>query len=139
MCGTTRQGAYPENADRQLDGGSELQRCLYAFAVKALLGDDVSIQASLLYSSAQISQSSGAVVEHCLTDARTVATDLAGFLRIARSSLSAGVALPGPDTGSSYDAFAFALPANATATYCKRNLAAATKQFGEATKVWEAK
>ena len=32
-----------------LDGGKELQRCLYAFAVKALLGRDVDIRASLLY------------------------------------------------------------------------------------------
>ena len=32
-----------------LDGGKELQRCLYAFAVKALLGGDVEIRASLLY------------------------------------------------------------------------------------------
>jgi len=31
-----------------LDGGKELQRCLYGFAVKALLGKDVTITASLL-------------------------------------------------------------------------------------------
>ena len=35
--------------DIRLNGGRELQRCLYAFAVKALLGDDVAISASLLY------------------------------------------------------------------------------------------
>ena len=33
----------------RLNGGSELQRCLYAFAVKALLGEKVTVSASLLY------------------------------------------------------------------------------------------
>ena len=31
-------------ADVVVNGGSELQRCLYAFAVKALLGDEVAIE-----------------------------------------------------------------------------------------------
>ena len=39
----------PPRTAIQLDGGNELQRCLYAFAVKALLGDDVAISTSLLY------------------------------------------------------------------------------------------
>ncbi len=39
----------PPRGDIRLNGGRELQRCLYAFAVKALLGDDVAISASLLY------------------------------------------------------------------------------------------
>jgi hypothetical protein len=43
-----RTGRLPKTAIR-LDGGRELQRCLYAFAVKALLGDDVEICASLLF------------------------------------------------------------------------------------------
>ena len=32
-----------------LQGGKELQRCLYAYAVKALLGDGIEIDAALLY------------------------------------------------------------------------------------------
>ena len=32
-----------------LEQGKELQRCLYAFAVRALLGDDIRVDASLLY------------------------------------------------------------------------------------------
>ncbi len=32
-----------------LQGGKELQRCLYAYAVKALLGEAVEIEAALLY------------------------------------------------------------------------------------------
>ena len=33
---------------------------------------------------------------------------------------------------------AFALPANASATYCKRKMPAATERLGEVTQVWEA-
>ena len=33
---------------------------------------------------------------------------------------------------------AFALPANATATYCKRKMPAATERLGEVAQVWEA-
>ena len=43
-----KTGRMPKD-DIVLDHGRELQRCLYAFAVKSLLGDEVSISASLLY------------------------------------------------------------------------------------------
>ena len=36
----------------------------------------------------------------------------------------------GPDAGGAYDDLAFALPANASATYCKRKIAAATERLG---------
>ena len=39
---------------------------------------------------------------------------------------------------ASYDDLAFALRANAGATYCKRKLTAATEIFGDAAHVWEA-
>jgi hypothetical protein len=45
---------------------------------------------------------------------------------------------PGPDTGGDYDDLAFALPANASATYCKRKMPAATERLGEVAQVWEA-
>ena len=47
-------------------------------------------------------------------------------------------ALLGPDTGGAYDDLAFALPANAGATYCKRKIVAATERLGDAAQVWEA-
>src|SRR5205823_13068088 len=36
-------------ADVVIDGGNELQRCLYAFAVKTLIGQQVAVEACLLY------------------------------------------------------------------------------------------
>ncbi len=120
----------PPRGDIRLNGGRELQRCLYAFAVKALLGDDIAISASLLYPREP--------VDLQLDDPEAVLAEITRYLRAARASLSGGAALPGPDTGGDYDDLAFALPANARATYCKRKLPAATERLGEVTQVWEA-
>ncbi|MEF9602246.1 rhomboid family intramembrane serine protease [Paracoccus sp. PXZ] len=71
-------------------------------------------------------------------DPEAVLEEITGYLRAARSSLAGGAALPGPDTGGDYDDLAFALPANASATYCKRKMPAATERLGEVAQVWEA-
>lgn len=120
----------PPRGEIRLNGGRELQRCLYAFAVKALLGDDVAISASLLYPREP--------VDLQLDDPEAVLAEITGYLRAARMSLASGAALPGPDTGGDYDDLAFALPANASATYCKRKMPAATERLGEVAQVWEA-
>ena len=120
----------PPRGDIRLNGGRELQRCLYAFAVRALLGDDVTISASLLYPREP--------VDLQLDDPEAVLAEITGYLRAARASLAGGAALLGPDTGGAYDDLAFALPANASATYCKRKFAAATERLGEVAQVWEA-
>lgn len=119
----------PPRGDIRLNGGRELQRCLYAFAVKSLLGDDVTISASLLYPREP--------VDLQLDDPEAVLAEFTGYLRAARTSLAEGAALPGPDTGGDYDDLAFALPANASATYCKRKMPAAAERLGEVTQVWE--
>jgi PD-(D/E)XK nuclease superfamily len=102
-----------------LDGGKELQRCLYSFAVKALLGNDVAITASLLFLREEIDLK--------LHD-----------LRHARRNLGAGHCVPGRDTGGDHDDLAFALPANAANGWCARKSAAATDRLGDAARVWEA-
>jgi hypothetical protein len=124
-----KTGRPPRTAVR-LNGGRELQRCLYAFAVKALLGDDVEISASLLFPREQIDLQ--------LENPKTVLAETTGYLRAARISLLSGAALPGPDTGGDYDDLAFALPANASAAYCKRKMPAAIERLGEIAQVWEA-
>ena len=113
-----------------LNGGGELQRCLYAFAVKALLGDDVSIDASLFF------PRDGVVLR--LDDAHATLEGLKEHLQAARAPLVAGHAVIGPDTGGGWDDLAFAMPANAANAYCKRKRQAADALLGEATRVWEA-
>jgi hypothetical protein len=124
-----KTGREPRS-DIRLDGGRELQRCLYAFAVKALLGNDIVISASLLYPRE--------LLDLQLDDPEAVLEEITGYLRAARTSLSGGAALPGPDTGGDYDDLAFALPANASAIYCKRKFPAAAERLGEVAQVWEA-
>lgn len=113
-----------------LDGGKELQRCLYAFAVKAMLGDNVAISASLLYPRDEI--------DLRLDDPDATLVEVAAYLSAARANLLSGGCVLGADTGGNYDDLAFALPANAGATYCKRKIAAATERLGAAAQVWEA-
>jgi hypothetical protein len=113
-----------------LDGGKELQRCLYAFAVKAMLGDDVTISASLFYARDE--------VDLRLDDPEATLVEVAGYLRAAHANLLSGGGVLGADTGGTYDDLAFALPANAGAAYCKRKIAAATERLGAAAQVWEA-
>ncbi len=120
----------PPKGDIRLNGGRELQRCLYAFAVKALLGDHIAISASLLYPREPLDLQ--------LDDPEAVLAEISGFLHAARVTFASGAALPGPDTGGDYDDLAFALPANAGATYCKRKKPAATERLGNVAQVWEA-
>ncbi len=113
-----------------LDGGRELQRCLYAFAVKAMLGDGVAIAASLFYPREEL--------DLLLDNPDATLCTLTGHLQVARANLAAGGAVMGKDTGDTYDDLAFALPANAGAIYRPRKEAAATALQGDAARVWEA-
>ena len=124
-----KTGRVPKD-DIVLDGGKELQRCLYAFAVRALLGEEVSIAASLLYPHEDR--------DLRLDDPDAVLGTLTGHLRAARASLASGGAVMGADTGGNYDDLSFALPANAGAVYRVRKEAAANALLGDATHVWDA-
>ena len=126
-----KTGRLP-SSNIQLDGGRELQRCLYAFAVKALLGDEVTVRASLLYPHDPLR-------ELLLDHPEGAIEEVVAYLREAKTSLTGGAALPGPDTGGKYDDLAFALPANAGATYCKRKLPAAATKLAGISPLWEAR
>lgn len=124
-----KTGKAPKGNIR-VNGGRELQRCLYAFAVKALLGDHIQISASLLYPREPLDLQ--------IDDQEAVLAEIKGYLQTARAALTNGAALPGPDTGGDYDDLAFALPANAGATYCKRKQAAVTERLSDVAPIWEA-
>ena len=124
-----KTGRVPKD-DIVLDGGRELQRCLYAFAVKAMLGDGVAIAASLLYPRDER--------DLRLDDPDAALRTLTGHLQAARASLASGGAVMGEDTGGAYDDLAFALPANASAIYRPRKEAAATARLGDAARIWDA-
>ena len=122
-------GKCPKDAVT-LGGGSELQRCLYAYAVRSLLGEHVEVEAALIYPRAGVTRP--------LEDAPSTLDALARYLRAARTNLLAGGALPGPDTGSQYDDLAFALPAMADKGWGRRKAEPAAIALGDAALVWEA-
>src|SRR4029077_3531049 len=78
-----------------LDGGKELQRCLYAFAVRTLIGARVKVEASLLYPRAQ----EGEQALFPLPDVDAALVQLATALAIARTNMINGIVAPGADAG----------------------------------------
>ncbi len=120
----------PPKGTIRVNGGRELQRCLYAFAVKALLGDHIAISASLLYPREELDLQ--------LDDPEAMLAEITTYLQAARAAFAGGAALPGPDTGGDYDDLAFALPANAGAIYCKHKRAAAMERLSDVAPIWEA-
>jgi RecB family exonuclease len=112
-----------------LNGGSELQRCLYAYVIQALLGSQVTVEAALLFP-----KEDGAY--YPLADTKAALSTLTTALLRAERSLRDGNALFGPDTNGKYDDLAFALPASPGAL-TERKREAAHKQLGDAALIWE--
>jgi hypothetical protein len=122
-----------EMAGIVVNGGKELQRCLYALAVQILLGYAVNIEASLLYPRARDDEQA----LFPLTEVDDVLRLLLGALAVARTNIENGLALPGIDGGDDHNDFALALPASAG--YLPRKRPLVERQLGEATKIWGAK
>lgn len=95
-------------AGGDLDEGKELQRALYANAVRQLLGGGVAVDAYLLHPRA------GEAI--ALDDPDAALARLTRAVQAALASLRAGGAVPGPDAFDGYPPFPIALPAD-TATY----------------------
>lgn len=112
-----------------LNGGSELQRCLYAYVVQSTLGSAVQVEAALLFP-----RGDGAY--HALPDTQAALDTLTAALMKAHASLLAGRALIGPDTGGGYDDLAFALPASPGAM-TERKRDAAGILLGPAASIWD--
>jgi hypothetical protein len=94
-----------------LKGGAELQRCLYAFAVSALVPGVQDVQARLLYPKA------GDDGLHLLSNRQEVLEQLAGFLGAAQRHALAGELLPGAGAQDGFNDLDFALPGGATQAY----------------------
>jgi hypothetical protein len=115
-----------------LDGGKELQRCLYAFAVRTLIGPRVKVEASLLYPRAE----EGEQALFPLPDVDAALAQLATALAIARKNMVSGIIAPGADAGDMFNDFAFALPASPS--YVDRKSDPARERLGKAVEIWDA-
>lgn len=115
----------------EINGGAELQRCLYAYAVQALLGSDIEVSARLLYP-----RDEGLLLD--LNDPRAVLARVAHYLVAARDHLRAGRALIGPESGERQDnPLTFALPGHAKDIYIGTKLVAAQNQLAPLPELWE--
>jgi hypothetical protein len=112
-----------------LDNGKELQRCLYAVAVKALLGQLTAVEAALLYPGPEGNL-------YSLSDPSAQTKELIRFLQLAEHLLQSGRSVFGAGAESRYNDLAFALPANAEGVYFPQKAAARDAMVGDLRSLW---
>jgi hypothetical protein len=112
-----------------LDNGKELQRCLYAVAVKALLGQGTAVEAALLYPGSEGNL-------YSLSDPSVQTKELIRFLQLAGQLLQSGRSVFGAGAESRYNELAFALPANAEGVYFSQKAAARDAMVGDLRGLW---
>mgnify|MGYP001562333466 CR=1 FL=1 len=113
-----------------LDGGKELQRCLYHFAVHSLIPELTQIDARLLYPAA-------GSTAYPLPDPEGTLQTLVHYVRVASATASAGLTLPGPDSEETYNPLIFAFPANARFQYFLRKALGRNQLLAELATLWE--
>lgn len=115
--------------DIEIDGGAELQRVLYEYAIKALLKDVETVESFLYYPMD--------TAHAALSDSDSTLSRVSASLNLAKEGLEKGLSLPGEDAFSTFNDMAFALPANARANYLARKKDLFNDALGAATEIWE--
>jgi PD-(D/E)XK nuclease superfamily len=127
-----KSGKPPRNGSEPvLRGGAELQRCLYAFAVRYVLPGIGSVSSRLLYPKA----ADGGL--YSLADPDTVLSRLAEFVAVAARLAAAGNLLPGPGATDIYNDFAFALPGGAKDSYFELKFPLIAARLADLAPLWE--
>nr|WP_252393889.1 PD-(D/E)XK nuclease family protein [Candidatus Rhodoblastus alkanivorans] len=124
-----KSGKFPRGVP-QLKGGAELQRCLYAYAVRSLIVGSPEVDARLLYP-----RKNGALLNLASPDATL--TKLTAFLAAAYSAFAAGKALPGPGAAEDFNDFAFALPGGAKESYVDLIRPLVAAELSDLAPLWE--
>ena len=124
-----KSGKYP-NKSFQMQGGAELQRCLYAFAVKSLVETRPEVEARLVYPRA----SGQAMV---LDDTEETLAELVTYLNAARSHFVDGRTPNGPAAEERWYALAFALPAGGKNSYLNVKRPLAERALSPLSVLWE--
>lgn len=124
-----KSGKLPKKIEEMvIDGGRELQRCIYGYAIRSLLGG-VEIESALVYPVGR--------VHAPLRDLDETLATVAAAVEIAKSGIDRGTALPGIAAKDQFNDLMFALPANATGRYLVKKNPAFLALLGEAASVWE--
>lgn len=124
--------------DVQLNGGRELQRCLYAYAVGALVSGPPRVESGLLHSRHDAGFDLLATPDEALAK-------LSDVLAAAAAGLRAGLCLPGLGAGTSgakseqyeRDDHAFAHPATPGTTLARKKVAARAELDPAVVAFWE--
>jgi hypothetical protein len=126
-----KSGKPPRNGSEPvLRGGGELQRCLYAFAVRSLLPGISTISSRLLYPKA----TDGGL--YSLADPDAVLSRLAEFAAAAARLAAAGNLLPGPGAADAYNDFAFALPGGGKENYFELKFPLIAARLADLAPLW---
>lgn len=125
-----KTGKTPRNIDKMtIDGGNELQRAIYGFVVKSLMGNNINVESGLLYP--------GTNIFTVLENPDEVLSLVARSISVAKKSLENGNALPGVGTSEAYNDMRFALPANAASTYLLRKSEVFRESINDVAEIWE--
>ena len=127
---TDYKSGRPSGRPPQIRGGRELQRCLYAFAVKVLIETAPQVEASLIYPR----QGSRPLV---LADPEGTLKKLAKYLAAASDSFAEGRTLSGPAAEERWYDLAFALPGGAKESYLATKLPLSAQALATIAPVWE--
>ena len=115
----------------QMNGGAELQRCLYGFAVRSLIRTRPDVEARLVYPR-------GGDQAMVLEDTQEKLKELAAFLQAAAAHFSNGKTLPGPAAEERWYDLSFALPAGAKENYLKAKRSSVDGALTPLPALWEA-
>ena len=127
---TDYKSGKPSRRPPQIRGGSELQRCLYAFAVGRLISPTPQVDTRLLYPRA-----GGSLCP--LDDPGETLERLADYLVAASVSFAQGNALPGPDARETWYGLAFALPGGSRESYLEVKRPMADRALAGIAPLWE--
>ena len=128
---TDYKSGKPPKERPLLKGGAELQRCLYAYAVRTLVPTMKEVQTRLLYPRAE---KDGL---YSLEDPGAVLASLAGFVNAAQRYAHAGNLLPGAGAQDEYNDLAFALPGGAKERYFELKSSLIAERLADLSPLWE--
>ena len=127
-----KSGAPPRRSKEPvLKGGAELQRCLYAYAVRALVEGLDKVEARLLYPKGV----DGGL--YLLADPADALERLADFVGAAQRHVLAGNLLPGAGAEDNFNDLAFALPGGAKESYFEMKRPLIAERLAGLAPLWE--
>ncbi len=125
-----KTGNMPANVSTiRLDGGKELQRCIYCLAVCSLIPGLTQVEARLLYPASSS-------IAYPLSDPEGTLQTLTHYLCVAKATASAGFTLAGPDSEDVHNPLMLAFPANARFHYFRRKASGRDQLLAGLATLW---